>query len=689
MGILHITHRFDIGRQFRNTWFVAVILFFVCLGTYSNSLRNNFMLDDQGLMLQDKKMQSAKFLLYQFMPDLQKHLKLEEQAADVYYRPLQNIILIICFILFRENILGYHLLNLALFALCCFSIYLMVNVVFNDQLIALLTSLLFAVHPINCIIVDYITAIIFAVQVILMSLGIVTFLNTLKGQHKIRWYSASLVCFLAAMLCHEIAVTFPFYLMALLYFIRRETLRRVFLECLPYLILLALFFLLRLHLASLNTSILQKINVAQITLPQYLATFLKLMLWYLSKFFVPNDIFLVWTVPFVTQGIILWNLLFAGLVFICFWYFFWYNRDSRVSCAALWFFIGFLPVGFACFFQPRYGLLIEPHWLIFPSIGFFILMAIVLKNAKKYLNQKFAIVVILLLLALANSTRQMNRLWGDEIEYFRRWHAQLPHFKFATFHLAKAYFTESQYQPAKKYFLEAIEGQKSDWQIFTNLGLIALAEKDYTAALQYSNQALQIQPKSALIYNDIGTIYVQLGQRENAEKFFVQATQLDRFLLEPRLNLALVYEKEGRDADAQRLYLENLQIDSGDTATLILLAKLYLKIGNAYSGEVGLKILNSSRKIAAKELTGLGILYALDRREKLAFEFFRKAIAADPRYIPGYIELGKFYGNYENWDAAIVVWQKGMAIDPSSRKEFGALINRAQELRRTIKGRDE
>ena len=62
----------------------------------------------------------------------------------------------------------YHLLNLFLFALMSLLIYLVIGKVAANYHLAFLTGLFYLVHPINGILVNYISASIYAFQMIFM-----------------------------------------------------------------------------------------------------------------------------------------------------------------------------------------------------------------------------------------------------------------------------------------------------------------------------------------------------------------------------------------------------------------------------------------------------------------------------------------------------------------------------------------
>jgi hypothetical protein len=216
---------------------LAVFFIFLLVGflSYSNSLHNGFMIDDHAFF--DEKMRNIKFLSYQFIPDKDKFLGIRGEKTDSYYRPLAHVIPMMCYLAFRDNPFGYHLVNLILFCLAAYLIYLFVGFLFQNQILAFLTGLLYLVHPINGVFVNYITANVFAAEVILLILSLMCLWLSWESKWKIWLYSLSLLFFAISLLCHETAMAMPFYVMCLLFFVKKQSKRQVMLKSLPFFLL--------------------------------------------------------------------------------------------------------------------------------------------------------------------------------------------------------------------------------------------------------------------------------------------------------------------------------------------------------------------------------------------------------------------------------------------------------------------
>ena len=105
------------------------------------------------------------------------------------YRPFHNIEQTICYSLFGSHYWQHHLFNLFLFTISALLIYIFIGRISNNCNLGLFTSVLYIVHPINGVVVNYITASIFAFQVIFI-LGAIMFLweSTKRQDNRVLYY---------------------------------------------------------------------------------------------------------------------------------------------------------------------------------------------------------------------------------------------------------------------------------------------------------------------------------------------------------------------------------------------------------------------------------------------------------------------------------------------------------------------
>lgn len=639
------------------------------------------MIDDRSLLLQDERIRNINHLYFQFIPDFRKNFAIENAKSDVYYRPLQHSLIMVFYLFFRDSPVGYHCLNLFLFFFCAWLLYFLLNLILKDENAALLTAVLFCVHPINGIIVNYITAFVFALQVAAMLLSFTFFWLAQGKKMKLVYYSLSLLFYAASFLCHETALILPVYVMAGLFLIKRYDFKRILKLSVPYFIVLAGYLVFRWHTASLKTSIVDKATTGDFALVNYLATFFKLIFWYLQKFFLFKGIVFIWITPLV-KDTLLWLMLGAALIFGAVLFIYFYRSRQNFVLALVWFSLGLAPVSLATFFQKHVGFMMEPHWVIFGSIGLFLLTALFLIELKNKINiGVWYGVVSLLVVTLIIMSRTYNGLWKNEKTYCQYWIGINPEYRSLKFHLASAYLDEGNWQEAQKLFRESLENQFTDYQTYINLGLIDLGNNNLDSAVDNFKKALVYNPNSALAYDDLGVAYLRKQDSGGAKIAFLKSLTLNPFLREPALNLVNIYRSDGNDRAARSFLLKNLELDPEDESSLWLLIQIAFSDKNKDEITLyGERLIKVSRD--PQLLTDLGSLSAQSTATELAQKAFAKALKVSPNFKNTYVELGKFYGNLENFDQAIAVWQEGLRFYPDE-KQFGQLIAQAKQLKET------
>lgn len=155
--------------------------------------------------------------------------------------------------------------------------------------------------------------------------------------------------------------------------------------------------------------------------------------------------------------------------------------------------------------------------------------------------------------------------------------------------------------------------------------------------------------------------------------------QYDPLLLESRILLSKIFEAEGNIKEAERFLKENLEILPGHQKSILDLMTMYFR-ANQESEALGLgqKILIQNKD--ERLLTDLASMFAALGHRKIASSLYHKALEVNPHFKEAYLNLGKLYGNDEEWDTTTTIWQKGWSLDKKD-KRFVDLINQAELLK--------
>ena len=229
----------------------------------------------------------------------------------------------------------------------------------------------------------------------------------------------------------------------------------------------------------------------------------------------------------------------AGVV----WLWIKYPRPNPALFAISWILTGFLPVVPACLSRLEFGIIIEPHWLIFSSIGYFLLLAIVFSRLKDRVNKKDLVLRDSgpsFVLRFFFPALQLSL--GDQTRYCRYWLTVSPDHYWPNFWLGYAYLEDKNYKEARRYFKKIVETDKGDYETLGNLGLSEYRLGNFAAALDYFKRSLALNPNSADTHYYMGSIYLKSQMLKEAEDAFTRAIKLDPSLVDSRRKLAVVSE---------------------------------------------------------------------------------------------------------------------------------------------------
>ena len=125
-------------------------------------------------------------------------------------------------------------MNLFLFVFASSLIYLLIEKITGNYNLAFLTGLFYLIHPINGIVVNYISASVFALQVIFMLGTILLLWESLERKNNRVLYFLSLLFSFLSLFWHESGMMTLFYVSAVILLFRKD----------PYKIKSFIFFLI-------------------------------------------------------------------------------------------------------------------------------------------------------------------------------------------------------------------------------------------------------------------------------------------------------------------------------------------------------------------------------------------------------------------------------------------------------------
>ena len=402
-------------------------------------------------------------------------------------------------------------------------------------------------------------------------------------------------------------------------------------------------------------------------------------IWYLSRLIYPQGIVMAWAAPLIHDHMAgyLWeSSLLLILVSIL------YGRLAKeCQLAFLWMIVGFMPVCVAAFRKPENGVQIEPHWFIFSSIGFFILMAYLLWV---FLDKKkgFGLMLLFILTCTWGTiSHANNQLWADQKTYSLYWSREVPSIKWINYYIASAYYDEGKLKESMRYLKRGLSGYPSDAELYLCMGVIEDGEHNFKAAESDDYRALESNPRSSFAYNNLAEIYLEEGQWEKAKALFHLALAYNPLMLDARVGLATIYFNHGQYQEANQLCQFNLSITKDDPQSLSLLMDICLRQKDFLNLRKYAKIFINAGS-DPKALTVLGIVLAQQNIPDLALDSFSKVMRIAPDYKDGYVATGTLFANLGKYDEAIHIWKIGLTIDPADQR-LRSDVNRAIKMNKS------
>lgn len=230
----------------------------------------------------------------------------------------------------------YHTTNLVLHYCNALLIFWFVFLFLNRQFAAaVISSLVFALHPMHVESVAWITGRKDLLCTLWMLLSMISYLKYMKTE-KGKWLFSSFLFFVFAILSKVIAIVFPFILLLIDYYHKRTFSKKILFDKIPFFVVSVAFAYIGL-LAQTYGHTIRESSVGNIFwVSQYALSF------YLVKFFFPVRLSAVYPYPEKIQGWYSFDIYASVLFLLILGYLFWKNRNNDILVFGIFFFVLFI-----------------------------------------------------------------------------------------------------------------------------------------------------------------------------------------------------------------------------------------------------------------------------------------------------------------------------------------------------------
>ncbi len=626
-----------------------LVIFLLSFGIYFNALFNDYALDD-AIVITDNMYTKQGI---KGIPDILRYdtfkgfFKVEGKDKLVQggrYRPFTLLMFAVEVSLFGLNPLPGHLINILLFGLTGMLLYLILLELFRTKkkkaygyFIALVATLLFISHPVHTEAVtnikgrDEIMTLLGSLAALYMS---ITGFEK-KGRKHWLWV---FLFFSIALFSKENAITFLAIVPLSYYFFKKTSIKTALIQTLPFFIAAVIFLIVRGNIlgwslgapsrALMNNPFLKLVDGHYIdfTFGEKMATIMFTLGKYIQLLLFPHPLVHdyyprhIQMMSFGDWRVILSLLIYAGLIVYSLMG--WKKRDP-VAYGILFYLITLSIVSNIIF---PVGTNMSERFIFMPSIGFVIVIAVLLYRFAEYLNKKNNINsfiplkiplaftgMIVILFSIKTITR--NTVWKDNLTLFT---------------------TDVKTAPNSAKLLNAAGGE-----------LIAqsLKQSDPAKKTKMLEEAVGYLQKAVKIHPAFKNAYLLLGNANNYLKNYEKSIEYYRYALklypayrEAKNNLTQTYQ------DAGKYY--------GEQKHDINKALKYLNL--SYKEDPG----------NAETQRLLGVAYGVARNYKKSIEFFTKALAQYPDDADLIYDLGSAFYNSGNIEKGNELHQKALKIKP-------------------------
>ncbi|MBN1872061.1 MAG: tetratricopeptide repeat protein [Candidatus Omnitrophica bacterium] len=645
----------------------ALFLILIILVIYANSFRNEFVWDDNFLILKNPSITAWNYAWIHFAIDLY-------HSYSNYYRPIQMISYMFDYSLWRFNVFGYHLTNVILHILVCISALYLFQVISKDTRVAFLGAVLYAVHPVHTGSVTYIAGRADSLTTLFMLLSVILFhkhFKTKSASASIIMYIGSLISYLLALMSKEIALMLPIIVLTCrLCFVddkevteKRQILKFHYIS--PYIVICAVYAILRLYALNFQDYL---IPPSRYSIYSRLLTSIKAVGIYMGVATFPLELRMERSIAYVHSLFdkeVIITLAIAVLASVLI-----YRQRKILSRPAIFgiifFCVAILPL---LNIYPLQDNMAE-HWLYTPLVGaclFISSISLSIWDSRENLRIPIVVLIACYAALLSFRTVARNNDWRNEDTIYHNTYYYNPASIKILNNLGNMYHARGDFNNAVFFHKEALKINPREHKTLYNLG------RDYEEmglidnALEQYKKSVSEKRDYAKAYLKIGDIYYgKLGLGE-AILFYKKAIQYDRLLTQAHIGLGDIYYDMGQYDEAKVNYDDAVRIEPH-------LPQAYNNLGNALF-RMGLHeeaIINYKKAIdlapAKLEcLLNLGVTYGILGRYNEALDVFEQARVLKPDNVEVIINIGVAYYHTGRREEAKRQWRRALAIQPQNK----------------------
>ncbi len=634
----------------------VLLLFAITFLVYCNILHNEFIWDDNSFIPDWKTTHELKNI-----PQLLAG-ELPEQHENVF-RPVRSIAYAVSYHFFESNAFAYHLLSIIIHLTCTILVYLIILQLSKGvSMLALMSSLLFAVHPIHVEAISWIATSFDIIGIIFFLAAFYLYLlaagKKKKKKEKKKWrrvlYLSSVATAVIAFFTYELTLTLPILIILHDLCFRKIACSNILQRSKVYLPYWSgLLFYLIIRFVLLKVPVRDADHFAGSAFHTFLLM-VKAVVKYASISFLPlnlstnhiiaQGIFAMQGVEnqaklILSQSIFNLDFLLACFVFLTAFYLAFRLRQKHpvVTFFTGWFLITLLPV---LNIIPTKIVLAEKYAYL-ASLGTCTLISyfiyIVFNNGHKLINKNWCIL-------------GYNKLESDELGYNKSGYnnkGRHPNSRSVKILIVICFVATFFF-----YSLQTID-RNNDWK---NEGTLW-------------KKTIRQAPQSVFANYNMGGVFITKGDFPAGIKHLALASKNNPKLVQPYLLMESIIPDPGREDE----FVNSLGLQEDPLTRHYIVGNIYFKQKDYSSAIDHLKKTLNFNQHNSHLYYKLGVAYFLDKNFPAAIREFRKAIELDSEHAPAHKAVGLILLQQRNYPSAIRFLKRSIAIEGNNADAWESL----------------
>ncbi|MDV2495731.1 MAG: tetratricopeptide repeat protein [bacterium] len=633
-------------RDSRRKALALGVLLILTVAAFSGALGNDFVWDDRGFILDTPELRHTKHIPLVFHPKLYF-----DRFQEGSWRPVETLSHFLTVGLFRYWAPGHNAFDLLLYTMVVWLVYGLAIQMGMGELAAFIAAALFAVHPVHVepVVVSALRADVLSAIFVLAAF--VCLIKADAQSHRAMWWVATLVFYALGLLSKEMALVFPFLLVA--YDVLRARQGRLPLGVkwirFRYVTVLAtagLYLFLRFGPYAGPPHSYTYVGGS---LGSAILTMLGIIVQYARLLLVPLRLNVDYVVrpieslasPQALAGL---GVLAAMVVAVTLGY----RRWPLMGFALAWLLLSLLPVANLV---PLENPMAE-RYLFIPSMGLCWAAGLAAAGgieraaaaeSKARASAVWAVVGFAIV-ALGVRTALWTRAWKDEMTLWSATVVASPESARAHLNLASALILRGQWEAGRSEIERSLALEPDKAGALHNLGLIEAHEGRWAEAEAAYRRSLELQPDSpATLYNLARALLAQGKGADTAIWLLGQAVSFKPLFTDAYLLTGNLLADQGKTDEAAQAYRRAVEVDPESAKAHSSLGNAERALGRPEAAEAAYKRAIELQPDSAEAHFNLASLYGEQGRYRETIAELERAVAADPTMAVAHKNLGLLY----------------------------------------------